>query len=57
MSNFNWQVTKSSKKSRARNGVITTPHGKIQTPAFIFCGTKAALKSVSAPEAKKIIHK
>ena len=53
MSKFNWQVNKISKSSRARTGVISTPHGKINTPAFIFCGTKASLKSYSTLDAKK----
>ena len=34
----------------ARVGTITTPHGAIQTPAFIPVGTKATVKSV-LPEA------
>jgi queuine tRNA-ribosyltransferase len=29
-----------------RTGEISTPHGKIQTPAFIPVGTKATVKSV-----------
>ena len=53
MTKFNWQVNKISSSSLARTGVITTPHGDIQTPAFIFCGTKASLKSYSTEEAKK----
>jgi len=53
MTKFNWQVNKISSSSRARTGIITTPHGKIKTPAFIFCGTKASLKSFSTIEAKK----
>ena len=53
MSKFNWKVNKVSKLSRARTGVISTPHGKINTPAFIFCGTKASLKSYSTFDAKK----
>ena len=53
MHKFNWQVKKISSSSRARVGVLTTPHGKIKTPAFIFCGTKASLKSYSTTEAKK----
>ena len=40
-------------KSKARTGVISTPHGNIETPAFIFCGTKAALKSINVESAKK----
>ena len=53
MTNFSWKVNKTSSVSRARTGVLNTPHGEINTPAFIFCGTKAALKSCSAEEAIK----
>ena len=34
------------KGSRARAGTIETPHGNIQTPAFIPVGTKATIKSL-----------
>lgn len=34
------------KKSLGRTGVIHTPHGDIQTPAFIPVGTKASVKAV-----------
>ena len=53
MTNFSWRVNKSSQKNYARTGEITTPHGLIKTPAFIFCATKAALKSLSTIEAKE----
>ncbi len=53
MSNFSWNIKKKLKNSRARVGVISTPHGDIETPAFIFCATKAALKSFSTADAKK----
>lgn len=53
MNSFDWKVLKNSKSSRARIGVIQTPHGLVNTPAFIFCGTKAALKSYTTNEAKK----
>ena len=53
MDKFNWKVKKTSKFSRARLGTIKTPHGEIKTPAFIFCGTKASLKSFSTTDAKK----
>ena len=53
MNKFNWNINKQSKISRARTGTITTPHGIIQTPAFIFCGTKGSLKSYSTFDAKK----
>ena len=44
---------KYSKSSRARTGIIKTPHGDIKTPAFIFCGTKLLLKSYTTSDAKK----
>ncbi len=34
---------------RARTGRLATPHGDIETPAFIFCATKAAIK-VATPD-------
>jgi queuine tRNA-ribosyltransferase len=30
-----------------RLGIINTPHGPIQTPAFIFCATKGAIKGLT----------
>lgn len=27
-------------------GILTTPHGSVKTPAFIFCATKAAIKGL-----------
>lgn len=38
---------KGSNLDKARLGEIATPHGNIQTPAFIFCGTKATVKGIS----------
>ena len=45
MSNF-FQITHKVKDSGARVGLINTFHGVVETPAFIFCGTKATVKSV-----------
>lgn len=39
-------------RSLARTGTITTPHGSIQTPAFIPVGTKAALKALTPEQLK-----
>lgn len=44
MFRFSYQETTTG---RARLGVIETPHGSIETPAFIFCATKAAMKSLT----------
>ena len=43
---------KDTHPGRARLGEITTPHGIIETPAFIFCGTKAAMKAVTPKQMK-----
>ena len=47
MAKFSWKINSNSTTSRARTGIIQTPHGYIDTPAFIFCATKAALKASS----------
>ena len=39
-------VSNPERSSSARAGTINTPHGQIQTPAFIPVGTKATVKSV-----------
>jgi queuine tRNA-ribosyltransferase len=43
--NFEFKTTDSLEK--ARRGILKTPHGVIETPAFIFCGTKASVKGIS----------
>jgi queuine tRNA-ribosyltransferase len=47
---FSYEITHAADSGLARAGVITTPHGQIQTPAFIPVGTKANVKTV-LPEA------
>ncbi len=37
---------------RARLGRLTTPHGAIDTPAFVFCATRAAVRGVTAEQAR-----
>ena len=43
---FSFEIKHSQENSLARVGTISTPHGDIQTPAFIPVGTKATVKSV-----------
>lgn len=38
----------------ARTGVIKTPHGKIETPAFIVGGTKATVKTLNPDQVKNL---
>ena len=50
--NFGFKVERNLEDRLGRVGQIQTPHGVIQTPAFIPVGTKATLKSV-LPESIK----
>lgn len=40
--------------SRARAGVIHTPHGAVPTPAFVTVGTAAAIKSLTPDEVRSV---
>ena len=42
-----FEVTKQHSHSPARLGCLTTPHGEIQTPAFMPVGTQATVKALS----------
>lgn len=50
--NFKFSIVHQSRVSNARLGLLQTPHGSVQTPAFIFCATKAAIKGVSPIDMK-----
>ena len=47
---FAFEINHAADSGLARVGTLTTPHGQIQTPAFIPVGTKATVKTV-LPEA------
>ncbi len=42
---FAFDILHRDPKTRARIGKLITPHGAIETPNFIFCATKAAMKA------------
>ena len=48
---FRFEVLHESKRSRARVGVLHTPHGIVDTPGFVPVGTNAALKAVDLAHA------
>ena len=48
---FRFEVLHQSRKSAARVGRITTPHGVVDTPGFVAVGTNAALKALDFPTA------
>ncbi len=45
--NFSFDIKHRDRKTRARVGELKTPHGTIETPNYIFCGTKATVKNLS----------
>jgi queuine tRNA-ribosyltransferase len=52
MPRFSFDIGK--KLDRARAGKISTPHGSIETPAFVPVGTKATLKAITPAQAKEL---
>lgn len=49
MTPVSFDILARSKTSKARAGVIHTPHGDIETPAFVAVGTQATVKSIPVP--------
>lgn len=47
-----FNVTKKSKKSWARLGLLKTPHGTVETPALVPVATKAVIKTLTSEEVK-----
>ena len=47
---FSFQIKSKSSESNARTGVITTGHGKVETPIFMPVGTLGSVKSVTPEE-------
>lgn len=39
-------ISQRSRASRARRGIVSTPHGSFETPAFMPVGTRASIKGV-----------
>lgn len=52
-SKFSYEITKKHDTGLARAGVIHTPHGAIETPAFIVVGTKATVKALTPEQIKE----
>ncbi|OGG63947.1 hypothetical protein A3C18_03820 [Candidatus Kaiserbacteria bacterium RIFCSPHIGHO2_02_FULL_54_11b] len=51
---FEFKILKKSKKSRARLGVIKTPHGEIETPAFVPVATRATVRTLESDEVAEV---
>lgn len=54
-SHFDYSIKAASSRSgsRARRGVLTTPHGAVQTPALVTVGTKATIKGLAPEDLEK----
>ncbi len=48
---IHFRITKKSARSRARLGVLETPHGVVETPAFVPVATAASLRTLTSEEA------
>ena len=51
--NFSFDISYRDQQSRARCGMLSTPHGSLPTPNYIFCGTKAAVKAMTPVQVKE----
>jgi queuine tRNA-ribosyltransferase/7-cyano-7-deazaguanine tRNA-ribosyltransferase len=48
-----FKILKKSKKSRARLGILKTPHGEIETPTLVAVATQASVKTLSSEDVLK----
>jgi len=54
MSLFSFRVTHKCPYTRARVGILKTPHGEIETPVFMPVGTQATVKAMERRELEEI---
>jgi queuine tRNA-ribosyltransferase len=52
--NFGFEILHHNSETQARVGRLTTPHGDLLTPNFIFCATKAAIKGAGPEDLRAI---
>jgi queuine tRNA-ribosyltransferase len=51
---ISFEVVHTSKRSAARVGVLHTPHGDVQTPAFVPVATRGSLRTLDSTEMKAL---
>jgi tRNA-guanine transglycosylase len=49
-----FEIIKKDKKTKARAGIIKTPHGEIETPIFVPVGTQATVKAVDPKQLQEM---
>lgn len=54
MKNFYLEILHEDKNSKARYGILHTPHGDVEVPMFMPVGTLATVKTLSPEELKEI---
>ena len=52
MSGVTWHLAAAD--GSARSGVMSTPHGKVETPNFMPVGTRAAVKTVDVEDLQSV---
>ena len=51
---FKYAMTSECPDTRARTGVLETPHGSVQTPAFMPVGTRATVKGIQSRQLREL---
>lgn len=54
MEGFKFQITATEKGTKARVGVLHTPHGVVDTPVLVPVGTKATVKTLNKHEIEEL---
>lgn len=54
MKQFGFKIEKKLEGSLGRAGILSTPHGEIETPAFVAVGTKATIKSLNPEQVRDV---
>ena len=54
MSKIWYELIHEDKKTKARYGILHTPHGDVETPMFMPVGTLATVKYISPEELKEM---
>ena len=49
-----YKLIKKDKYSRARLGILSTPHGEVETPVFMPVGTQATVKTMTPEEVREV---
>ena len=49
-----FSITANDKQTSARTGILSLPHGEVQTPAFMPVGTNGTVKALTADDLKEI---